>query len=143
MRFPNLLLQCVSVDHHCNRFVGIKIAFLILAGQAKERVFCFFDPSFPNKPPWTFWGQCNPNKERDRPHPLKTVRNAVRPLICPAQHRFNYPNPNNLTEAPTEVHVGGQITRQNVRSKPRPAQYSTNPRNATGQTSDAYVMVSV
>lgn len=40
----------------------------------------------------------------------------VRPLVLPVQLRFNHSNPNDLTETPAKVDIGGEIPPESDRT---------------------------
>lgn len=49
----------------------------------------FLVAALTDEPPGRLRGKGDSNAERDRPHPLETEGNSVRPLIIPAKHGLN------------------------------------------------------
>lgn len=99
------LLECGGVDHHGDGFVGIEVGFAILAGQSEKGVLGLLNLAFTDEPPRRFGSEKNTDNERDRPHPLESVRDSVRPLVVPFQHRHDNTDSNFLTDTPAEIDV--------------------------------------
>jgi hypothetical protein len=65
--FGDFLLKSRGVDHHVDCFVGIKVGLPVQGGQTEQRFLSVFEPTFSNKPPWTFWGEEDTDKEWNWP----------------------------------------------------------------------------
>ena len=95
--------------HHRNRLISVEVCLPIQARQAKQRALGISDPASPDEPPGRFGCKGNADEERDRPHPLQGVGDAVGPLISAAEHGFDHADADYLAEAPAEVDVGGEV----------------------------------
>lgn len=62
--------------------------------------------------PRTLWSKGNADDERDRPHPLESIWNAVCPLIGAREHGSNDTDRNELAKTPAAIDVGGEVATQ-------------------------------
>lgn len=108
----DLLLQGGRVDHHGDRLVGVKVGLAVQAGQAEQGMLGILGLALADKPPGGFGSEVDGDEERERPHPLKTVGDAVCPLVVALQHGEDDSDTDFLAKTPAEVDVGGEVASQ-------------------------------
>lgn len=105
----DLFLQGGRVDHHGHGLVGVKVGLALQASQAEQRMLGLLGLAAADKPPGGFGSKVDGDEERQRPHPLKAIGDAVRPLVVALQHGEDDSDANLLAETPAEVDVGGEV----------------------------------
>ena len=108
----DLLLEGGRVDHHGDGLVGVEVGLAVEAGQAQEGALGVLDPALPHQPPRRLGGEEDADEQRDGPHPLQGVGDAVGPLVVALQHGLDDADADELAEAPAEVDVGGEVAAQ-------------------------------
>lgn len=108
----DLLLERGGVDHHGHGLVGVKVGLAVQAGQAQQRLLGLLGLAAADQPPGRLGRKVDGDEERQGPHPLQAVRDAVCPLVVALQHGVDDADANLLAEAPAEVDVGGQVAAQ-------------------------------
>lgn len=78
----DLLLKSRGMNHHGNCLVGIKIGFAVQGSEAEERFLGIFKTALSYQPPWRFRSHQNTHEERNRPHPLESIRNLQKSISC-------------------------------------------------------------
>ena len=97
------------MHHHGDGLVGVEICFAIERGEAEEGFLCIFRAAFADEPPGAFWGHEDANEEWNWPHPLQGIGDAVGPLICATQHRFDDADADGLAQTPAEIDVRREV----------------------------------
>ena len=108
----DLLLEGRGVDHHGDCFVGVEVGLAVYAGQSEQGLLGLLRFAFADEPPGGLGGERYPDEERHRPHPLETVWDPIRPFIGAGNHGLDHPHPDQLSQPPAEVDIGGQISAQ-------------------------------
>lgn len=106
----NLLFQGGGVYHHGNGLISIEISLLVLAGKTQQRLLGLVRLALTDEPPGRLRCKVDTNEQRQWPHPLQTIGDAIRPFIIALQHGVNYANADFLTQTPAEVDISGEVT---------------------------------
>jgi hypothetical protein len=77
----NLPLQRSRMRNHRHRLISIKLRFTIQTRQSQQRFLRILNASLADKPPGGFGGEEDADGEREGPHPLEGVGDAVGPLV--------------------------------------------------------------
>lgn len=104
------------MDHHGNGLVGVEVGITVDARETQQGLFGVGQAAVADKPPGRLGTAVDTDEERQWPHPLQSIWNAVSPLIGAIQHGVNHTDTDNLTQAPAEVDVGGEITAEGDRA---------------------------
>lgn len=126
------------MHHHGNSLISIEISLLVLAGKAQQRLLSLIGLALADEPPGRFRSKVDTNEQRQRPHPLQTVRNAIRPFIVALQHGVNYANADFLSQTPAEVDVGGEVTAESNGTNFRSVGDSESLEDTPGDTAEDF-----
>jgi hypothetical protein len=97
------------VHHHVDRLVRVEVRLPVEAGQTQQRGLCLLELPLSDQQPGTFWRQEYTNGKRSWPHPLQCIGDSIRPLAGSVQHGHDDADSDQLSKAPAEVYVSGQV----------------------------------
>lgn len=100
------------MHHHGDSFVGVKVSLAVETGQAKQCLLSILGSTSSDQPPRRFGRKKDANEERQGPHPLESIWNAVRPFIVALEHGVNDAYADLLAKAPAEVNIRRQVPTQ-------------------------------
>jgi hypothetical protein len=91
------------VAHHVDGFIRVKIGLAVPRRKTFQSVLGIFETAFADKPPWRLGGKADADEERDRPNPLKGVRETEGPLVRAVEQRPDNTDTDELAETPVCV----------------------------------------